>query len=283
MMIRRAAVLACLTAGFSACGGSAGSGPGGTIAVSGGGVFEPISLISPKADSTRALAVVADRALDADLSPDGRHIAIAGIKGLWITNRAGTDARRILDEQRLDVVAGAVAWSPDGRRLAFVRDDSLYTIEADGSGLTLVTRNADAPTGSPDGSEIIFVRNPEQSSRDGIISAIRPDGHGLHRLVTRGEWFGPAVSPDGSKLAIYRNGGRGVYVAPATGGRPRLVIRNGFQPKWSPDGRYLAFLRDVRCGEALCSSRTFVVPASGGTAHPYGPVIGDMVLLSWSR
>jgi hypothetical protein len=34
---------------------------------------------------------------------------------------------------------------------------------------------------------------------------------------------------------------------------------------------------------AVCSSRTFVVPASGGAAHAYGPVIGDMVLLSWSR
>jgi Tol biopolymer transport system component len=224
-----------------------------------------------------------DRAIDADLSPDGRRIAVAGSKGIWIMNRDGSHARLIFDDRNLEFGAGAVAWSPDGRRLAFIRDESLYTIATRGGSVTLVTGHADAPTWSPDGTEIIFVHNPEQSSRDGAISAIRTDGRGLHRVVAVGSWFGPSVSPDGSKIAFYRNGVRGVYVAPATGGRARLVIRNGYQPKWSPDGRFLAFLRDVKCGEAVCANRTFVAPASGGNARAYGPVIGDMVLLSWSR
>ena len=281
-MIRRVGVIACLAAGLSACGGASSSGPSGTIAVSGGGAYETIALVSPMANSTRNIAATVDQTLDADLAPDGQHIAIAGVKGLWVTNRDGSHARLIVDEKGLDVVAGAVAWSPDGRDLAFIRDGSLYTVPSRGGAVTFVTRNADSPTWSSDGAEIIFVRNPDQSSRNGTISAIRADGRGLRRLIA-GKWFGPAVSPDGSKIAFYRNGVYGIYVAHATGGMPRLVTRKGFQPKWSPNGRYLAFLRDVNCGEAVCSSRTFVMPASGGAARAYGPVIGDMALLSWSR
>jgi len=282
-VISRVAVIACLAVGLSGCGGSVSSKPRGTIAV-GGDSFEGVSLISTASGGTRKVAT-AYRVVDADLSPDGRRLAVAGLKGIWIMNRNGSDARLILDETNMEFGAGALAWSPDGRRLAFIRDDSLYTISTHGGSVTLVTDHADAPAWSPDGTEIIFVRNPEQSSRDGTISAIGTDGRGLRRVVAVGKWFGPSVSPDGSKIAFYRNGVRGVYVAPAKGGRARLVIRDGFQPKWSPDGRYLAFLRDVVCGEALCSSRAFVVRVSGGnaSAHGYGPVIGDMVLLSWSR
>jgi Tol biopolymer transport system component len=249
-MIRRAAVIACLAVGLSACGGSGSSRPGGTIAVSGGGVREGILLFSPPSGVTRKVAG-APLAIDAELSPDGRRIAVAGLRGIWITNRDGSRARLIFDERNLEFGAGAVAWSPDGRRLAFVRDDSLYTISSRGGSVTSVTSHADAPAWSSDGTEIIFVRNPEQSSRDGTISAIGADGRGLRRIVAAGKWFGPSVSPDGSKIAFYRNGVRGVYVAPAKGGRARLVIRNGYQPRWSPDGRYLAFVRDVVCGEAL--------------------------------
>ena len=281
-MIRQAAVVACLAVGLSACGGSVSSRPSGTIAVSGGGALQGISLISPASGVTRNVAG-AGSADYADLSPDGRRIAVARVNGIWIMNRDGSHAQLIFDERNMEFGAGALAWSPDGRRLAFIRDDSLYTISTGGGSVTLVTDHADAPAWSPDGSEIIFVRNPEQSSRDGTISAIGTDGRGLHRIVAVGKWFAPNVSPDGSKIAFDRNGVRGVYVAPAKGGRAQLVIRNGYQPKWSPDGRYLAFLRDVDCGEAICTSRTFVVPASGGSARAYGPVIGDMVLLSWSR
>jgi Tol biopolymer transport system component len=280
-VIRRVVLIACLAVGLSGCGGSTSSKLHGTIAVGSGG-SEGVSLISTASGVTQKVAT-AYRVVDADLSPDGRRVAVAGLKGIWIMDRNGSDARLILDESNLEFGAGALAWSPDGRRLAFIRDDSLYTISTHGGSVTLVTDHADAPAWSPDGTEIIFVHNPELSSRNGAISAIGTDGRGLHRVVAFGKWFGPNVSPDGSKIAFYRNGMRGVYVVSANGGKTRRIVRNGFQPTWSPDSRYLAFLRDVDCGEAVCSSRTFVIPASGGRAHAYGPVIADMVLLSWSR
>jgi len=68
-----------------------------------------------------------------------------------------------------------------------------------------------------------------------------------------------------------------------TGGKPKLVIRNGERPEWSPDGRYLAFTRQVVCGDAVCSGRVFIVRATGGKARAIGPEIFDIGPLSWSK
>jgi serine/threonine-protein kinase len=49
----------------------------------------------------------------------------------------------------------------------------------------------------------------------------------------------PRWSPDGSRIAF--DAARQVFVVPALGGAPRLVIANGWSPTWSPDGRRIAF------------------------------------------
>ena len=60
-------------------------------------------------------------------------------------------------------------WSPDGTKIAFVssrdRNDEVYVMRADGTGVTNVTHNAasdELPSWSPDGTMIVF-----SSSRDG--------------------------------------------------------------------------------------------------------------------
>jgi Tol biopolymer transport system component len=266
-------VLLTLPAG---AGGTSAAGPTGTIAVAGGTKPRTIYVISPASGRTRTVRAP-DVSINLDLSPDGARIAIAGSTGLWVMNRDGSRARRI------GAGAGDVVWSPGARRLAIVRDELLLTVASGGGRATRVTAHAEAPDWWPDGKRILFVRNPERSSRDGVVSAIGAGGRDLRRIVANGTWYGPRVSPDGSRLAFYRNGVPGIYVASTRGGRPRLFIRNGTRPEWSPDGRYLAFTRDVRCSEALCSGRIFVVPISGGKPRPYGPAIPDIGGLSWSR
>ena len=89
------------------------------------------------------------------------------------------------------------AWSPDGRRIAFVsgrdRQSEIYVMNADGSGKRNLTRNRakdDLPTWSPDGRRIAFVR-ATRSSRGplGVIRfwgyelyVVNADGSGLRRL-----------------------------------------------------------------------------------------------------
>jgi tetratricopeptide (TPR) repeat protein len=71
-------------------------------------------------------------------------------------------------------------------------------------------------------------------------------------------------SPDGSRLA-YSRGCQGYTVLEVLdypAGTRRLVSYNGFDPVWSPEGRYLAFVRDRRtlCLEKLAEGRETYVP-----------------------
>ena len=81
----------------------------------------------------------------------------------------------------------------------------------------------------------------------------------------------PAFSPDGGRLAYRseRDGG-GIYIVPPLGGQePRLLVPAGRRPRFSPDGRLIAYWTGTRVGFAASSGsyRTFVIPASGGAAR----------------
>jgi len=260
------------------CGTVNNSGPSGTIAVTGGSLHaqRQIILISPASNGIRRVTAP-DDVVRHDLSPDGSRIALTGFKGIWVVRRDGSHAQRILDEG-----AAEIAWSPDGHRLAFAGGDAaLFTISAEGKDVERVLDDAYQPDWTPDGKRIVFVRHPaRQGGWDGIVSIVGTDGRGLRRIVSSGTWNEPHVSPDGSQVAFDDN--RGIFLAPTKGGPAKLRIRNGHRPAWSPDGRYIASTRPVHCDE-VCASRVFIVSASGGKARPYGPVVGDMGPLSWSR
>ena len=85
-----------------------------------------------------------------------------------------------------DVTHGSArefAWSPDGRKLALVRDGEIYVVNADGEGLRRLTRNAGpdvAPAWSPDGRKIAF---ESRRDRKGEIYVMTVDGRKLRRLT----------------------------------------------------------------------------------------------------
>jgi dipeptidyl aminopeptidase/acylaminoacyl peptidase len=68
-------------------------------------------------------------------------------------------------------------WSPDGRRLAFERDDEIWVIETDGSRLTCVVAKPGAggsPRWSPDGHRLAFVSRRRGWSQIWLIDAPVP-------------------------------------------------------------------------------------------------------------
>ncbi|MEV4898343.1 hypothetical protein AB0K48_54330 [Nonomuraea sp. NPDC055795] len=95
------------------------------------------------------------------LSPDGSRVVYAlrtaecepdrNVRALWVVETAGTAEPRRLTHGPSD---GAPAWSPDGSRLAFLREGQLFTLRPDGGEperLTDLPLGAGAPRWSPDG------------------------------------------------------------------------------------------------------------------------------------
>ncbi len=119
-------------------------------------------------------------------------------------------------------------------------DFDIYVMNADGSGVTQLTKNAVNefdPIWSPDGKQIAFGRCLDVC--DAVV--INADGSGERVLFHDG--FPRAWSPDGTRMAFSTNGE--VYVMNADGtGVTQLTQGGGFPTAWSPDGRQIAFNSD---------------------------------------
>jgi Tol biopolymer transport system component len=163
-------------------------------------------------DGSGLLNLTRNPAMDhsATWSPDGRRIAFVsyrdGHPAIYVMNADGAAQRKLT---RTPHGEGSPAWSPDGRKIAFVRwpltrpprkwgrDEEVYVVNVDGTGLRNLTRSPGRdtqPVWSPDGRTIGFV-----SWRDGNseIYVTNANGSGLRNL-TRGfhqQAFGIAWSP----------------------------------------------------------------------------------------
>lgn len=173
-----------------------------------------------------------------------RALIRTGRRAIHVMNADGSDVVRLTSD---DADAWDAAWSPDGRRIAFVseRDGNadIYTIDADGSNPVRLTDHPGRdvePAWSPDGMSIAF-----SSDRTGVdyLYVVGVENRLTTLLPGRGG-RSPVWTDDGRRLAFVRWGGAYgqtlvIYRMDPTGGNERLV-GEGDQPAWSPDGRMFA-------------------------------------------
>jgi Tol biopolymer transport system component len=206
-------------------------------------------------------------AINPTWSPDGKRIAFQRMdpgsvsSRIYVVNAGGTKLRRVTRApvgEREPSTDWFPAWSPDGRTIAFDRDESselegterrnIYVVNVDGTGLERLTSGPFnvGPSWSRSGAWIAWARESD-------IYRMRPDGSGKTRVTTSPpQWNGdtaPSWSPDGKAIVFERSSpsvGLILYVTNLRGAARELTDGsdgNDSSPDWSPDGRTIVFRR----------------------------------------
>jgi Tol biopolymer transport system component len=166
-----------------------------------------------------------------------------------------------------------LAWSPNGRVLAFEEGTRLAMVRHDGTGVRrlpqLTWRDA-RPAWAPNGRRLAFAGSDgcdpflcaQPNTPRSHLYTVRRDGKGLHRVTERGAAV-PAWSSTGT--IAFRGGAADVLfgVRPNGSGLRRLIVppdQGSYDPEWSPDGRRLAFAAPA---DPLAGPHIFTVRANG--------------------
>ena len=202
------------------------------------------------------------RVLLATISADGKYVVNVvddgrGQESLWMRHVATGSNAQIMPPK--EVRYTGLTFTPNGDFLYFVRSEPedpwvglLYQVPVLGGTPHKLITDVDSPVSfSPDGQQIVFLRNSSSEGSGKLIIA-HSDGTGervLSALPLPG-YSDPAWSPDGKWIASTvfdpggQNLGRLVILNPANG-KEKIVYAGTAsleKPTWMPDGQHLLLI-----------------------------------------
>src|SRR5919204_2525179 len=209
---------------------------------------------------------------------------------LYLMNADGTGLRQVTNGEGAEF---APTWSPDGTAIAYAfrvaagRGGGIFVLDLGTGTRRRVTTNPyegyldKEPEYSPDGAQIVFVRDRQLREAGGIrdeeaLFVVNIEGTGLRRLTAWNTAVAtPSWSPDGSTI-VFRNGivgtstrlprifrinADGTHIRPLTDG----IDEGSFWPSWSPDGTRIIFTRFTTTDGIL---RLFTMAPDGSDPRP---------------
>ncbi len=259
------------------------------------------------------------------ISPDGTRIAFVedlpgpGKSGIYVRDLGSASGTpRFATAANSGVHAEHdVAWSPDGKHLAFLSDAAksgqLQLCIADAATaathcLTHLKGGLSAPAWSPDGHSIamLFIENAPRTAGP-LAAETRDEGvvtdHPYEQRLAlvdivseRVRQITPADTyiyeydwaPDGKHFAATAAKGSGddnwwiaqLYTIDAATGAMHSIYKASIEtqiakPRWSPDGKTIAFIGGLMSDEDLTGGDIYAVPSEGGEARDVTPQIAS--------
>ena len=265
-------------------------------------------LVLVQADGSKLKTQPIDKAYAFLVSPDYQTIAYVGDDGLYLakTNSKGKIKISDLspkfdlntDQERL--VGQVMAWSPDGKSLAFACGGDLFLVEiGSGQGAKIVTKRSPEQITTSSGAaavapriegivcpnwldDQIIIYHDYYNIFNGLwqsrFNIMRVERDGTNRQVLIKDGQEPILSPDKTMILYHVNDDRGgqIKLALVDGSNQRTLI--GLRDKnqdpmiyaWSKDGTYVLFdglAINVKSGHQIVFSGEPDLQTKGSTSH----------------
>ncbi len=226
------------------------------------------------------------------ISPDGKLLAYTDATGLYLRQVDNGETHPLLLPKGFDVFAES--WFPDGIHLLVSciespqRPPSLWQISVIGGAQRKLTDEGSSASLSPDGSQLVFVKQAASAEEIWLTQA---DGEKATKLISSQEdsFSRAAWEPDGKRFAYARTKTRyyasrhaadtQIEVFDLSSGQNVVVVseedrglpRGGAALGWTPDGQLIYPRREPRPNQQ--DTNLWSVRVDSTSARPVGPSI----------